>query len=255
MRVKDKIVLVTGGSLGIGKAACIRLAQEGAKIIITDVLDKQGKQLADDLKKQGFFAAFYHMDVSNERQVRNVFNDVQKKIGPVTVLVNNAGISGVDKPTHLVSEKEWDALMNVNVKGVFFCTKYAIPHMLKAGSGSIINLSSIYGLIGAPDVPPYHASKGAVRLMSKTDAMLYAKNNIRVNSIHPGYILTPMVENVLKAGGGDFEEAKKNVGALHPLGHMGEPDDIAYGIVYLASDESKFVTGSELVIDGGYTAR
>jgi len=144
--------------------------------------------------------------------------------------------------------------MAVNVKGVFFCTKHAIPYMQKAGGGSIINLSSIYGIISAPDVPPYHASKGAVRLMTKTDALLYAKDKIRANSVHPGFIWTPMVEGYLKLAG-NVEEGRRAVDNLHPLGHMGEPDDIAYGIVYLASDESKFVTGSELVIDGGYTAR
>ena len=144
--------------------------------------------------------------------------------------------------------------MAVNVKGVFFCTKHAIPYMQKAGGGSIINLSSIYGIISAPDVPPYHASKGAVRLMTKTDALLYAKDKIRVNSVHPGFIWTPMVENYLKASG-NFEEGLKYLNSLHPSGHVGEADDIAYGILYLASDESKFVTGSELVIDGGYTAR
>jgi NAD(P)-dependent dehydrogenase (short-subunit alcohol dehydrogenase family) len=126
--------------------------------------------------------------------------------------------------------------------------------MKRSGGGSIVNLSSIYGLIGAPDVPPYHASKGALRLMTKTDALIYAGDGIRVNSIHPGFIWTPMVENFLKSGG-DVAAGRKAIDSLHPLGHMGEPDDIAYGILYLASDESKFVTGSELVIDGGYTAR
>jgi NAD(P)-dependent dehydrogenase (short-subunit alcohol dehydrogenase family) len=126
--------------------------------------------------------------------------------------------------------------------------------MRKAGSGSIINLSSIYGIVSSPDVPPYHASKGAVRIMTKTDAVLYAKDKIRVNSVHPGFIWTPMVEGYLKSQG-NVEEGRKMLDGLHPIGHVGEADDIAYGIVYLASDESKFVTGSELVIDGGYTAR
>ncbi|HSV10653.1 MAG TPA: SDR family oxidoreductase, partial [Hanamia sp.] len=129
--------------------------------------------------------------------------------------------------------------------------KYAVQQMLKNGSGSIINLSSIYGLVGAGDAPPYHASKGAVRLMAKNDAIIYAKNNIRVNSVHPGFIITPMVENFAKDTSGVLEYLT----TLHPLGHLGEPLDIAYGILYLVSDESKFVTGSELVIDGGYTAR
>jgi len=137
---------------------------------------------------------------------------------------------------------------------VFLCTKHAIPYMRKAGGGSIINLCSIYGLVGALDVPPYHASKGAVRLLTKTDALYYAPDRIRVNSVHPGFIWTPMVENFLKSQG-DVEAGRKALAAAHPIGNVGEPLDIAYGIVYLASDESKFVTGSELVIDGGYTAR
>jgi NAD(P)-dependent dehydrogenase (short-subunit alcohol dehydrogenase family) len=142
----------------------------------------------------------------------------------------------------------------LNVKGVFFCTKHAIPHLKRAGGGSIINLSSIYGIVSAPDVPPYHASKGAVRLMTKTDALLYAGDRIRVNSVHPGFIWTPMVEGYL-ASQGDVTAGRAAVDRLHPLGRMGEPDDIAYGVLYLASDESKFVTGTELVIDGGYTCR
>jgi NAD(P)-dependent dehydrogenase (short-subunit alcohol dehydrogenase family) len=137
---------------------------------------------------------------------------------------------------------------------VFFCTKHAVPQLKKAGGGSIINLSSIYGLVGARDVPPYHASKGAVRLMTKTDALLYAPDRIRVNSIHPGFIWTPMVEHHLNSLG-NVEEGRKAVDAMHPLGHIGEPDDIAWGVVYLASDQAKFVTGAELVIDGGYTAQ
>jgi len=169
------------------------------------------------------------------------------------ILVNNAGIAGVNKPTHEVTEKEWDDLMAVNVKGVFFCTKHAIPYM-KGGRGSIVNLSSIYGIIGAGDIPPYHASKGAVRLITKNDALIYAKDRIRVNSIHPGFIWTPLVEKFSTELGG-VEEVRKQLNARHPIGHVGEPDDIGWAAVYLASDEAKFVTGSELVIDGGYTAQ
>src|SRR6185369_1755900 len=134
---------------------------------------------------------------------------------------------GVNKPTHEMSEGEWDTVMNVNVKGVFFCAKHTIPFMQKGGGGSIINMSSVYGLVGNGAIPPYNASKGAVRLMTKTDALLYAKDRIRVNSVHPGYIWTPMVEGVGRAAG-DLEAFRREVAALHPLGHMGEPDDIAY---------------------------
>jgi NAD(P)-dependent dehydrogenase (short-subunit alcohol dehydrogenase family) len=186
--------------------------------------------------------------------VQKTVHQVVRHFGRLDVLVNNAGVAGVNKPTHQISEKEWDWVQAINVKGVFFCTKHAIPHLKKARGGSIVNLSSIYGLISAPDVPPYHASKGAVRLMSKTDALLYAADRIRVNSIHPGFIWTPMVEGFLK-GAGDVEAGRKATDALHPLGHIGEPDDIAWGAVYLASDEAKFITGTELIIDGGYTAR
>lgn len=253
-RVDHKVAIVTGGALGIGRATCLLLAHEGAQVAVTDLLVDKGKELVEDICSRGGQAEYWHLDVSQEAEVQRVFAEVRAKWGRIDILVNNAGISGVNKPTHEVTEAEWNALMAVNVNGVFLCTKYAVRSMLETGGGSIINLSSIYGLVGAPDVPPYHASKGAVRLMSKTDALLYAKKNIRVNSVHPAFIWTPMVENYL-AQQGDIAEGRKAVAALHPLGHMGEPDDIAYGILYLASDESKFVTGTELVIDGGYTAR
>jgi NAD(P)-dependent dehydrogenase (short-subunit alcohol dehydrogenase family) len=250
-RIENKVVVVTGGALGIGRETCLLLAKEGAKVAITDVLDKEGQNLVKEINQAGGEAKFWHLDVSNEKEVEKVYAEVVKEFGKLDATVNNAGIAGADKPTHELSEKEWDAVMNVNVKGVFFCTKHAIPHMQKTGSGSIINLSSIYGLVGAGDIPPYHASKGAVRLMTKNDALIYAKDKIRVNSVHPGFIWTPLVE----ALGKNDPEFRKNLDSLHPIGHVGEAKDIAYGILYLVSEESKFVTGSELVIDGGYTAK
>ena len=250
-RVENKVVIVTGGSLGIGREACILLAKEGARVAIADILDQEGTKLAEEINKSGGVAKYWHLNVADETEVEQVYAEVVKYFGKLDASVNNAGVSGINKPMHEITEKEWDALMSVNVKGVFFCSKYAVRHMLINGSGSIVNLSSIYGLIGAGDAPPYHASKGAVRLMAKNDAVAYAKNKIRVNSIHPGFILTPMVENFGKGVPGFFDQ----LNGLHPLGHIGEPIDIAYGILYLVSDESKFVTGSELVIDGGYTAK
>jgi NAD(P)-dependent dehydrogenase (short-subunit alcohol dehydrogenase family) len=253
-RVENKVAIVTGGSLGIGKSTCILLAKEGAKVAVTDILDREGQKVVDEIKSLGGTARFWHLDVSKENEVQKVLAEINQTFGNISVLVNNAGISGSSKPTDELTEEEWDKVMAVNVKGVFFCTKYVIPYMRKAGSGSIINLSSIYGIVSSGDVPPYHASKGAVRIMTKTDAFLYAKDKIRVNSVHPGFIWTPMVENYLKSQG-DIEAGRKYLDTLHPIGHVGEPEDIAYGILYLASEESKFVTGSELVIDGGYTAK
>ncbi len=253
-RLAGKVAIITGAALGLGRAACIRMAGEGASIAVLDMLEAEGQALAAELAADGFPARFWRCDVSSEAEVAGVINEVTAHFGRLDILVNNAGVSGASKPTHEITEAEWDWVQAINVKGVFFCTKHAIPHLKAAGGGSIINLSSIYGLVGAADAPPYHASKGAVRLMSKTDAMIYAADKIRVNSIHPGFIWTPMVQKFLGAGP-DPVAGRKAVDSLHPLGHMGEPDDIAWGVVYLASDEAKFLTGSELVIDGGYTAR
>ena len=253
-RLSGKVAVITGAALGLGRAMALRMAEEGAKVAILDVLDEDGRAFEKDLAGRGFAVKYWHCDVSKEAEVASAFAGAAKHFGRLDVVVNNAGVSGANKPTHEITEAEWDFVQGINVKGVFFGTKHAIPLLRKAGGGSIINLSSIYGLVGAPDVPPYHASKGAVRLMTKTDAMIYAPDRIRVNSIHPGFIWTPMVQHHLAAMG-DVGEGRKATDALHPLGHIGEPDDIAWAAVYLASDEAKFVTGAELVIDGGYTAR
>ena len=253
-RLHGKVAIVTGASVGIGKACAIRMAGEGAGVALFDVDEREGARVAKELADRGANARFWPCDVSSEAQVASAIASAAAHFGRLDILVNNAGIAGPNKPTHELTEAEWDRVQAVNVKGVFFCTKHAIPHLRAAGGGSIINLSSIYGLVGGPDVPPYHASKGAVRMMSKTDALIYAPDRIRVNSIHPGFIWTPMVEGYLKPQP-DLEAAKKATDALHPLGHMGEPDDIAWGAVYLVSDEAKFVTGHGLFIDGGISAQ
>lgn len=254
-RLDDKVALVTGGGLGIGRATCLAMAREGATVVVADIDDDSATDLVSEIADDGGTAAFWHMDVTSEDEVREVFIKVEEGFGRLDVLVNNAGISGVDKPTHEITVDEWEKVIAVNVGGVFLCTREALPIMRRQKSGSIINLSSIYGIIGAPDLPPYHASKGAVRLMTKTDALLYAEDGIRVNSVHPGYIWTPLVEELAKQSEVGVEAFREQLDEAHPIGHVGEPDDIAWGIVYLASDEAKFVTGSELVIDGGYTAR
>jgi NAD(P)-dependent dehydrogenase (short-subunit alcohol dehydrogenase family) len=253
-RLTGKVAVITGAAVGIGCATAMRMAEEGAAVALLDTRVDEGQMLAQNLEARGLRARFWRLDVSREKDVEQVLFEVAEHFGRIDILVNNAGVAGANKPTDQITEAEWDWVQAINVKGVFFCTKHAIPHLRRAGGGSIINLSSIYGLISAPDVPPYHASKGAVRLMTKTDALFYAAERIRVNSIHPGFIWTPMVEGFLREQG-DLEAGRRAVGEAHPLGHVGEPDDIAWGCVYLASDEAKFVTGAELVIDGGYTAR
>lgn len=160
----------------------------------------------------------------------------------------------MDKPSDEIDKKEWDRVINVNLNGVFYCTKHAAPYIKKTGGGSIINMSSVYGLVGGDDVP-YHAAKGGVRLLTKSDAYYYGKNKIRVNSIHPGFIQTPLLDDVLTKSLVGDKEFREKIGAITLLGHLGEPDDVAYGVLYLASDESKYVTGIELTIDGGYTSQ
>ncbi len=250
-RLKGKVAIITGAALGIGAACARRMSEEGAAVAILDLHDDEGQALAVQL---GDKARYWRCDVAKEAEVKRVFAEVEAHFGRLDIVVNNAGVSGANKPTHELTEAEWDFVQSINVKGVFFGTKHAIAALRRAGGGSIINLSSIYGLVGAADAPPYHASKGAVRLMSKNDALLYAPDKIRVNSVHPGFIWTPMVQHFVDDSGAP-EQTKSAVAALHPLGHLGDADDIAWGCVYLASDEAKFVTGSELVIDGGYTAR
>lgn len=254
-RLSGKIAVVTGGAVGIGRACVERMVEEGASVAIFDVLEPEGQALADRLTAAGHQVGFWRVDVADEAATKAAMDAAAARFGGLHVMVNNAGISGSPAPTDAVTEADWDRVQAINVKGVFFGTKHAIPHLRRAGTGSIINLSSIAGLIGVGGLAAYHASKGAVRLMTKNDAITYAPERIRVNSIHPGYIWTPMVEAHLRATAPDLEAARAAAGAVHPLGHMGEPDDIAWAVVWLASDEAKFVTGAEIAIDGGYTAR
>ncbi|NBB82155.1 MAG: glucose 1-dehydrogenase [Alphaproteobacteria bacterium] len=255
--LKDRVVVVTGGALGIGAATCRRLAEEGATVAIADILDEEGEKLAGSLADgdQGGTARYWHLDVTDEQAVQRVLQEVVDAFGRIDALVNNAGIAGPNKPTDEVTAEEWDGLMGVNVRGVFFCTKHVIGHLRRAGRGSIVNLSSIYGIIGAGDLPPYHASKGAVRLMTKNDALFYAKDRIRVNSVHPGFIWTPLVEDLGRESDEGVEAFRAELDSRHPIGHVGEPEDIAAGIAFLVSDDATFMTGSELVIDGGFTAQ
>ena len=177
------------------------------------------------ITENGGVAKFYKVDVSNEEKVKEAVDDVVKCFGKIDILINNAGITGVDKRTHELTIDEWDQVFNVDVKGVFFCTKYVVPYMIKNGQGSIVNLSSIYGTLGSHGLTPYHAAKGAVLAMTKQDALNYAKDNIRVNSIHPGTIMTPLVKELGSRMEGGLEAYNKLMSEKHPIGHAGEPID------------------------------
>jgi 3(or 17)beta-hydroxysteroid dehydrogenase len=257
-RVRGKIALVTGGALGLGLASAKMLAREGASVVVTDIKDGEGEAVAKSIRDAGSKSLYLHHDVSREEEWENVIARTVKEFGRLDVLINNAGV-GIGAPPEEQTLEQWRFLMSVNLDGVFLGTKHALRAMKEhpPEGGSIINLSSIEGLVGDPNLGAYNASKGGVRLYTKSVALYCAKAglNVRVNSIHPGYIWTPMVDNYLRQSGGSVPERRKALDAMHPIGHVGEPDDIAYGVVYLASDESKFVTGSELVIDGGYTAQ
>lgn len=254
-RVAGKVAVVTGGAMGIGEACAQMLAAEGAAVAITDTDVRDATRVADALTATGHRAMVIEHDVGREDNWQKVINDVVAEFGKLDILVNNAGVGRYGDVEHTTID-DWHSLLRVNLDGVFLGTKHAIPAMRAAGGGSIINLSSILGLVGDPQAAAYNASKGAVTLMTKSAALYCARerNGIRVNSIHPGYIWTPMVENAIKSAGHP-QEMKRSIEALHPVGHLGKASDVAYGVLYLASDESSFVTGAELVIDGGYTAQ
>jgi NAD(P)-dependent dehydrogenase (short-subunit alcohol dehydrogenase family) len=254
-RVEGKVALVTGGRRGLGEASAVLLGREGAKVAITDRKADGADAVLGRISAAGGKAIFIQQDVAKEEDWRRTLDEVLKRFGRLDILVNNAGV-GAGKNVEELTLDDWRWVMSVNLDGVFLGTKYAIGAMKKSGGGSIINMSSIEGMVGDRRLAAYDASKGGVRIFTKSAALHCAKAgyNIRVNSLHPGFIDTPMVTGFVKAQG-DAAAARKELEQLHPIGHLGEPDDVAYAVLYLASDESKFVTGSELVVDGGFTAQ
>ena len=251
-RVAGKIAVVTGGASGLGAATCRLLAREGATVVVADIDEAAGRAVAAELTGRGDEAAFVRLDVTEEAGWDAAIQTVLARYGRLDILVNNAGIA---PPGDMeMSFALWRKVMAVNLDGVFLGTRAAIRAMQAGGhGGSIINLSSTMGYVAEPTTAAYSASKGGVRLLTKAAAMHCGAKGlaIRVNSVHPGMCVTPLVRNYLDAHPG-AEEAQI---ANHPIGHLGDADDVAYGILYLASDESKFSTGTELVIDGGYLAR
>ena len=248
MRLEGKVALISGGARGMGAVEAAMFAQEGAKVVIGDVLDAEGEAVAASIPDG--VCSFIRLDVTSEDEWRAAIALAVERYGKLDVLVNNAGV-GATSMIEDTSEAEWDRVMDINAKGVFLGTKYAIPQMRRAGGGSIINISSQLGIVGMDiSSPQYQASKGAVRLLTKSTAIQYAAEGIRCNSVHPGPINTPMT-----ASRRSDPAIQSLMVSRVPLGRYGEPIEVAYGVLYFASDEASFVTGSELVIDGGWVAQ
>jgi NAD(P)-dependent dehydrogenase (short-subunit alcohol dehydrogenase family) len=260
-RLLDKVAIISGGASGIGAETARTFAMHGAAVVLCDLQDDLGHAVAREITEAGGVAEYRTLDVCSEQQWIALVADTEQKYGKINILGNIAGISG--RPpgmtvqtgniagTELANQtlESWNRIMEVNATGVFLGTKSVIPAMQRAGGGSIINISSICGIVGSFANAAYHASKGAVRIFSKSAAIQYAKDQIRVNSVHPGFVDTPMARPGLLGN----ESGKARMDAT-PLGRFGKPYDIAMGCLYLASDEAAWVTGTELVIDGGLTA-
>lgn len=247
-RVQDKVILVTGGAMGMGQSHSELLASQGAWVFVADVNQTQGQSTVDGIRKNGGKADFLKLDVTQEADWNAAVNQIVERAGRLDVLVNNAGIL-ILKPVQDTSNQEWDRIFDVNVRSVFIGTRAAIPVMQKQGGGTIVNISSIYGLVGAPGASAYEASKGAVRLFTKSCAVDLAPFNIRVNSVHPGVIETQMTKALL-----DDPAVRPLLLGPTLLKRPAQPIEVSQAVLFLASDESSFVHGAELVVDGGYTA-
>jgi len=250
MRLDGKVALITGGAKGQGREEAKLFAKEGAKIVLGDILDNLGQEVAKDIQDTGGEATYVHLDVTNETDWKSSIKIILQKYGRLDILVNNAGIL-IRKGIEDTTTEDWSRIMDINAKGAFLGIKSAIPVMRKSGGGSIINISSTAGLVASPSgSASYTASKGAVRLLTKSTAIQYAHENIRCNSVHPGPIDTDMIQDSIT----DPTKLTERMERL-PMGRFGTAEEVAFGVLYLASDESSFVTGSELVIDGGHTAQ
>lgn len=253
MRLKDKVALITGAGQGIGRATAILFGEEGAKVVVVDLDAKFGEETAELIRKNGGEALFVQADVSKIEDAKKMVDVCVQKYGRIDVIFNNAGLvkggQSNDTITEL-TEQDWDRIMDVNVKGVFLGCKYAVPCMIKQGGGSIINAGSIAGVVARSGQLSYSVSKGAVVNMTRQLALDLAKHNIRVNATCPGFIDTPLVKSMSESQ----PEMRRVWESWHALNRFGTPKEVAYAVLYLASDESSFVTGATLLIDGGFTA-
>ena len=250
MRLRDKVAFISGGARGMGAVEGRIFAQEGAKVVLGDLREELGRQVAREINESGGEAIFVHLDVASEESWQRAIDATVERFGRLDILVNNAGITASGGVLETTVET-WDRVMDVNAKGVFLGTKVAIPEMRKAGGGSIVNISSQMGLVGSDTgSPAYNASKGAVHIFTMSAALRHAKEGIRINSVHPGPINTPMLNE-------GFVDPKRESAVIRktPMGRRGEPEEVAWGVLYLASDEASYVTGAALVIDGGYIAQ
>lgn len=248
VRLKDKVAIITGAASGIGKATAKLFAEQGAKIVVADIDENGGKLTAADIVDKGYIATSVTTDVTISANTFQMVEETVSQFSKLDILINSAGIA-MRLPVAELSEEDWHRCLDVNLTGVFLSSKAAIPAMQKNGSGSIINLSSIYGVVGGDVRAAYVASKGAVTNLTRGMALDYAQDNIRVNCICPGFVETPLVAGVVKT-----PEEYQKLADKHPMRRLAQAEEIAYGALYLASDESAFVTGIALPIDGGYTA-
>ncbi|MFG0214026.1 SDR family NAD(P)-dependent oxidoreductase [Brevibacillus porteri] len=247
MRLENKVAIVTGGASGIGETTVRLFANEGAKVVIAD-FSPRGNELAEELNQAGFDALFVKTDVTKEDEVKNMVSATVEKYGKVDILFANAGIAK-DAPGHLLSMDDWQRTIDINLTGVFLCDKYVIEQMLaQETGGAIVNCGSIHSHAGKVGVTAYSSAKGGVKLLTQTLGLTYAKQGIRVNAVCPGYIDTPLIA-------GRDEALNEHLIGLHPMGRLGKPEEVAKAVLFLASDDASFVTGTSLLVDGGYTAQ
>jgi len=245
-----KVALVTGGSFGIGRATAVAFAKRGAKVVVADWMEDKENETIRLVKNAGSDAMFVHCDVSSSTEVKNMIEKTIAHFGRLDYAFNNAGIEGATANTHECTEENWDKTIGINLKGIWLCMKNEIPYMLKEGKGAIVNCASVAGLIGFPGLPAYVVSKHGVVGLTKTAALEYARQGIRINAVCPGVIKTPMIDRVT----GKDKEIEKQYISMEPVGRMGNPEEVGEAVIWLCSDSASFVTGHALPVDGGWIA-
>ncbi|CCU83614.1 MULTISPECIES: glucose 1-dehydrogenase [Mesotoga] len=251
-RFEGKVVMISGGSSGIGAETAIAFAEEGAKVVITDVDEEKGRKLAEEINESGGTAVFMKHNVADAKQTKEIINKIVEKFGKLDVAFNNAGIAGPSLPISEYPEEDWERVISINLLGVYYGMKYQIQQMLKQGGGAIVNNSSILGKVGFNNASAYVAAKHAVVGLTKAAALEYASKNIRINAVNPAFIKTPLIEN---AGMKEGTEMYDMLVGLHPIGRLGNPREVANAVLFLSGEDASFVHGESLMVDGGYTAK